>query len=114
MCGARNETISHIVSECGKLAQKEYKRRHISAGRYVNWQFCEKLGFNWARLWYEHEPESVIENKNFKILRDFTIQCDHMIEARIPDIVVVDKIKKETVIIDVAIPGDTRVYDKER
>ena len=27
MCGTRNETISHIVSECGKLAQKEYKAR---------------------------------------------------------------------------------------
>ena len=37
-----------------------------------------------------------------------------MIEARRPDIVVVDKVKKETVIIDVAIPGDTRVCDKER
>ena len=28
MCGTRNETISNIVSECGRLAQKEYKRRH--------------------------------------------------------------------------------------
>ena len=27
---------------------------------------------------------------------DFIIQCDHMIEARRPDIVVVDKVKKET------------------
>ena len=35
MCGKRNETISHIVSECGKLAQKEYKWRHDSVGRYV-------------------------------------------------------------------------------
>ena len=58
MCGTRNETISHIVSECGKLPKKEYKRRHDSVGRYVHWQFCEKLGFNRARLWYEHEPES--------------------------------------------------------
>ena len=39
MCGTRNGTISHIVSECGKLAQKEYKRRHDSVGRYVHWQF---------------------------------------------------------------------------
>ena len=61
ICGARNETISHIVSECGKL------------GRYVHWQFCEKLGFKRARLWYEHEPESVGKNKNFKILWAFTI-----------------------------------------
>ena len=37
-----------------------------------------------------------------------------MIEARRPDIVVVDKVKKETMIIDMAIPGDTRVCDKEQ
>ena len=59
---------------------------------------------------YEQEPESVVENKNFKILWDFIIQCDHMIG----DIVVVDKVKKETMIIDVAIPGHTRLCDKKR
>ena len=37
-----------------------------------------------------------------------------MIAVRRPDIVVVDKAKKETMIIDVAIPGDTKVCDKER
>ena len=42
------------------------------------------------------------------------MQCDHMVEARRPDIVVVDKVKKEAMIIDVAIPGDTRVCHKER
>ena len=26
MCSTRNETISHTVSACGKLSQKEYKR----------------------------------------------------------------------------------------
>ena len=66
------------------------------------------------RLWYEHEAESVVENENFKILWDFTIQCDDMTEARRPDILVVDKLKKETMIIDEAIPGNTRVRDKGR
>ena len=37
-----------------------------------------------------------------------------MIEARRPDIVVLNKVKKEILIIDVAKPGDTRVCDKER
>ena len=36
MCGTRNGTISHIVNECGKHAQKEYKGRHDSVGRYVH------------------------------------------------------------------------------
>ena len=63
-----------------------------------------KLGFNRAKIWYEHEPESLVENENFKILWNFTIQCDHMIEARRSDIVVIDE----------AIPEDTRVCDKEQ
>ena len=37
-----------------------------------------------------------------------------MIKVRRPDILAVDKVKKETMIIDLAIPGDTRVCDKER
>ena len=62
--------------------------RHDSVGRYVHWEFCEKVGFNRARLSYEHEPERVVQNKYCKILRDFNIQCDPMIESRRPDIVV--------------------------
>ena len=37
-----------------------------------------------------------------------------MIEAKRLDIVEVDKVNKETMIIDVAIPADTRVCHKER
>jgi len=28
MCGDKDETINHIISECNKLAQREYKTRH--------------------------------------------------------------------------------------
>ena len=28
LCGDRDETINHIISECSKLAQREYKARH--------------------------------------------------------------------------------------
>ena len=54
-----------------------------------------------------------MESENFKILWDFTIQCDGKIEARRPDIVFIDKKKREVVMIDVAIPGDDRVKEKE-
>ena len=49
-----------------------------------------------------------VENENFKILSDSTIEWDRMIEARRPDIVILDYVKKGTMIIDVAVPGDTR------
>ena len=54
-----------------------------------------------------------MESENFKILWDFTIQCDWKIEARRPDVHFVHKKEREVVIIDVVIPGDNRVKDKE-
>ena len=56
-----------------------------------------------------------MESENFKILWDFTVQCDRKIEheARRPDIVFVDNKEREVFIIDVAIPSDDRVKDKE-
>ena len=46
----------------------------------------------------------------YEILWDMTVQCDHIIEARRPDIVVVEK---ELITVDVASPWDRRVYEKE-
>ena len=42
-----------------------------------------------------------------------SIQCDRMIEARRPDTVLIHKKNKEVKIIDIALPGDTRVKEKE-
>ena len=38
MCGKKSETISHIVTICEKLAQKEYKRRHDNVGKTMHWK----------------------------------------------------------------------------
>ena len=36
--------MQHIVSACGKLAQKEYKRRHDNVARKIHWDICQKRG----------------------------------------------------------------------
>ena len=81
--------------------------------RHIHWPLCGKCGLERANGWYEQKPEGVVESENFTILWDFTVQCDRKIEARRPDIVFVDEKEREVVIIDVAIPGDDRVKDKE-
>ena len=48
MCGERVETISHLISEYGKLAQMEYKRRYDNVARYVHWQVCNKESYERA------------------------------------------------------------------
>ena len=88
MCGERGETVQHIICECKKLAQREYK-------------------------WYEHCPEGTVEDDDVKLIWDINMECDNVIEARRPDLILVDKKAKSCVIIDVAIPGDCRIREKE-
>ena len=110
----KSETISHIVSECKKLAQKESKRRHDNVARIVHEKLCGKYNLKRSEKWYEHAPEGVVENEEVKILWDVMIQCDREIKARKPDIVVVTKNERSWARIDIAIPGDIRVSEKEK
>ena len=81
LCGDRDETINHI-SECSKLAQKEYKARHDWVGKVIHWEMCKKFKFDLANKWYMHNPEPVLENDTHKLLWDFDIQMDHLISAQ--------------------------------
>ena len=54
-------------------------------------------------------PDSVSENNEVKLLWDMNIQCDHVIGARRPDIVVVNKQERKCAICDIAVPGDKRI-----
>ena len=65
-----------------------------------------------AEKWYEHCPKGVVEN-DVKLIWDINIQCDNTIEARRPDLLLVDKKGKSCAIIDIAVPGDCRVREKE-
>ena len=53
------------------------------------------------------------ESTNHKLLWDFKIQTDNKIEHNKPDIVVLDKIERKCLIIDVACPFDIRDLKRE-
>ena len=42
-----------------------------------------------------HNPASVLENDSHKILWDSNIQTDHLIPARRPDLIIINKKKKK-------------------
>ena len=68
MCSMADETINHIVSECPKLAQREYKRKHDWLGRRIHCEIWRGNGIHGKSKWYEHQLEAVIENDSRKIL----------------------------------------------
>ena len=82
-------------------------RRHDNVVRIVHWELSGAFQLKREEKWYERVPESVIENEDVKLLWDFNIQCNHTVV----DTVVVKE--KECKIIDIAIPADNRVKQKE-
>ena len=114
MCSEKDESLGHLVGECSKLAQTEYKHRHDNVARMIHWNIAHSYDLDVSSKWYEHNPEGVIENDHVKLLWDFNIQTSTYIQARRPDVVVVDRDKKTCYIIDTAVPGDAGIVDKEK
>ena len=112
MCGKRGETVQHIY-ECKILAQREYKRRHDTVAKLVNAKMCEEHNLERKKKWYEHCTEGAVEDDDVELIWDINIQCNNDIEARRPDLILVDKKVKSCVIINVATPGDCRIREKE-
>ena len=113
-CEQKMETINHIISECPALAQNEYKRRHDTVAKALHWQICKEYNMPCSERWYDHTPEKVVENDKAKLLWDYDVRTDHRIQARKPDLIVVNKENQKVQLIDVAIPWDTRVVEKAR
>ena len=93
LCGDRDETINHIISECSKLVQ-ECRIRNDWVGKVILWGMCQKLKFDHTKKWYMDNPAPFLENDTHKLLWDFDIHTDHLISARRP-VINNNKKKKE-------------------
>ena len=113
-CEKKIETINHIISECPALAQNEYKKRHDTVAKALHWQICKEYNMPYSERWYEQISEKVVENDRAKLLWDYDVRTCHRIQARKPDLIVVNKETQKVQLIDVAIPWDTRVMEKSR
>ena len=75
---------------------------------------CDKFNLEKSKKWYLCNPPAVSENVNHKLIWDMNIQSDNVVVKKRPDIVIVNKMEKTAIIIDVAIPGDKIITDKEK
>jgi hypothetical protein len=112
MCLQHDETISHLTSGCSKLAGTSYMERHNYVASIVYKAICSEYNIELPTDW-KAEPHKVVENQRAKILWDFHIQTDRMVQHNQPDIVLIDKDAKTGIIIDIAVPIDGNIRDKE-
>ena len=100
-----------IISSCSKITLTDYKERHNKVASMLHWNLCQKYHLPASEKWWEHNVEKMLQNEEVKILWDFKIQTDKHLAHKISDLTVVKK--KQAWLIDVAIPGDSRINQKE-
>ena len=82
-------------------------------GKVIHKELCKRLKSDYADKWYIHKQESVRENETHKILLDFGIQTDHLIPARKPNLVLINKKKRSCQVVDYSVPAYHRANMKE-
>jgi hypothetical protein len=78
----------------------------------MHYSICKKLGIETAENWYSHILKPVTEHEDVTVLWIQGIQTDREVLANRPDIIIKNK-DKTCLLIDVAIPSDKNVIQKE-
>jgi hypothetical protein len=116
LCHQFDETIDHIISACPILTKEQYIKRHDRVSAQLHFNICKETGVQLDKKhWYEHAPKSVETSRGGKvtILWNQQVQTDRTIPNNKPDIVIRDNEKGTCILIDVAIPGERNVIQKE-
>ena len=100
-------------NECPALAQNQYKK-YDTVARAVHWNLCKKYQMPCNNKWYEHQPQPVTENESAKLFWNYSIWTDRVIPPHRPDLTLVDKTKNKVSLINVVVPWDSRVEQKEQ
>ena len=113
----------HIYTDCVRNIRRQrtilypdvrYKlKQSTSPGTIMlHWSICKDHDIEITDKWYQHEPETVMHNKDNKI-RDVPVNTDRTITANRPDILIKDSVNSTCKLIDMTVPSDRNIALKE-
>ena len=88
--------------------------RHDKVCTYLHYSICKALGTETTDKWYTHVPKPVYVEGDVTVLWNQEVHTDREATANRTDIIIKNKKKEKTwTLIDVAIPADRNVVQKE-
>jgi len=113
MCCKAEEHTKYTVVRCTIFAPSVYTNRRSKAAGYIHWTICEHVGLQVTGRDCEHVSERVITVNVTAIMLDVPGITDQKTFANRTDTVLHDKWKKACLLIDIAIPDDSKVSTEE-
>jgi len=113
LCKQHEETIDRLNSGCPIFVKNEYLIRHDKVCTHLHYSICKVLGIETTDKWYTHIPKPVCEEGDVTVLWNQAVHTNREVTANRPDIIIKNKKEKICKLIDVAIPADRNVVQKE-
>ena len=114
-CHRPGESLRHIVSGCSRLANGEYLHRHNQVARIIHQQLALRYKLVGVEMpYYRYVPEPVLENGHATLYWDRSIITDRTVVCNKPDIVLIDRLERRAMIVDVTIPHDENLVKAEK
>jgi uncharacterized membrane protein len=87
--------------------------RHDRVCTHLHYSICIILGIETTENWYSHIPKPVCQHEDITVLWNQGVQADREVLANRPDIIIKNMTDEICLLIDVAIPSDRNVIQKE-
>jgi len=113
LCKQHEENIDHLTSGCPILAKNEYLMRHDKVCTHLHDSICKALGTETTDKRYTRMPKPMYEEGDVTVLWNQAVHTDREVSANRPDIIIKNKKEKTCTLIDVAIPADRNVVQRE-
>jgi len=95
------------------FAKNEYLMRHNKVCAHLHYSVCKALGIKVTDKWYIHKPKPVYEEGDVTVLWNQAVHTDREVTTNRPDMIIKNKKEETCTLIDVAIPADRNVMQKE-
>jgi hypothetical protein len=91
----------------------DYMRRHNEVVRCIHLCLCIKYGLKPSPRMRNHSVQEIVANENVEIRIDTRVRTGIKIEANRPDIFILDKKRREIILIEVGITSQDRLHTVE-
>ena len=91
---------------------KEYLMRHDKVCTHLHYSICKALGTETTDKSYTHMPKPLYEG-DVTVLWNQAVHTDREVTANRSDIIITNKKEETCTLIDVAVPADRNIVQKE-
>jgi len=95
------------------LTKNEYLMRHDKVCTHLRYSIFKALGSETTDKWYTDMPKPLYEEGDITVLRNQAVHTEREVTANRPDIIIKNKKENTCTLVDVVIPADRNVVQKE-